>query len=201
MVPGGGHHSGLSWGPHSRSGPSPHQPPIPTTWRWRGSAPRPSPPFTTSRPSTQQRRRCAAGAVRPGSRAGMGVQGSGGKLPWWGRGVGDPVLKGPLPPPALSPPHSDHDALFRTLSGWQPPAGKIPVPIFLLAPGALTQPLRPWPNFPPFFLLEKCSVLAARVAREDCSPHQGLPQPSFHHWLQPHYTARGKLASRGRTFP
>uniref|UniRef100_F1RIR7 Protein-serine/threonine kinase n=1 Tax=Sus scrofa TaxID=9823 RepID=F1RIR7_PIG len=28
---------------------------------------------------------------------------------------------------ALSPPHSDHDALFRTLSGWQPPAEKCSV--------------------------------------------------------------------------
>lgn len=74
-------------------------------------------------------------------------------------------------------------------------------PVFLLAPGALAQSLRPQPLLPSFFLLEKCSVLAARVASEDCSPYQGLPKPSFHHWLQPHHTARGKVALRGMGFP
>lgn len=133
MDPGAGHPSGLSWGPHSCSGPAPHQPPIPTTWRWQGSALRPSPPFTTSQPLTWQRRRCAARAVRLGSGAGVGVQGRG-EANMAGAGCWRCYAQRPSAPPALSPSHSNHDALFRPLSGWQSPSGKIPASCFALGP-------------------------------------------------------------------
>lgn len=70
---------------------------------------------------------------------------------------------------ALSPPHSHHDALFWSLTGWQPPSGK--APSFLLCSRDSSQLLRPFP----LFLTEKWPLLAARVTREDRSPYKGLP--------------------------
>lgn len=68
---------------------------------------------------------------------------------WWGRDVGGPVLKVHLSS-ALSPPHSDHDALFWPLPGWQSPSGKTPHPYFPLGSWSSGQPLRPWPCLPSF---------------------------------------------------
>ena len=158
MVPGAGLHSGPYWGLHCRSGPAPHQPPIRTTWRWHGSAPRLSPPFTISRPSMWQRRRCAAGK-KPGPELER-VSREGVELMWWGWGVADPVLKAHLPPPALSPPHSNHDALFRPLSGRQPPPGKISAPYF---------PLGPWSSGPATHVLALTSLFFSRKVPGICS--------------------------------
>lgn len=78
-----------------------------------------------------------------GSGAGVGVQGRGGANVV-GAGCCRSRAQSPSAPPALSSPHSDHDALFRPLSGWQPPSGKIPAPYFSLgswSPGTATQAL------------------------------------------------------------
>lgn len=44
-------------------------------------------------------------------------------------------------------------------------------PIFLLVLELWPSHSGPGPSFPPLFHLEKCPVLAARVASEDRSPH------------------------------